>query len=168
MKSRFALIMLAFPTTLLAAEPLAPNGSNPAFEKIRSLIGSWEGVAKIDGKDLPKATRFQMVAGSTVLAAWLNEGTPHEMVTMFHMDGNDLMATHYCAAQNQPRMVLVSGNDPSQLVFKFKDGTNIHSGSGHMQQVTFIFDGANHHLEDWIYIENGREQTTRFDFRRKQ
>ena len=168
MKIRFALIMLVFPTALLAAEPLAPNGSNPAFEKMRSLIGSWEGVAKIDGKDLPKATRFQMVAGSTVLAAWLNEGTPHEMVTMFHMDGNDLMATHYCAAQNQPRMVLASGSDPNRLVFKFKDGTNIHSDSGYMREVTFIFDGARHHVEEWTFVQNGKAETTRFDFNRKQ
>ena len=160
--------MLVFPTALLAAEPVAPNGSNPAFEKMRSLIGSWEGVAKIDGKDLPKATRFQMVAGSTVLAAWLNEGTPHEMVTMFHMDGDILMATHYCAAHNQPRMVLVSGGDPNRLVFKFKDGTNIQSEAGHMQQVAFSFDTPNHHVEEWTYLEKGKEDTTRFEFKRKQ
>ena len=174
MKIRRALAILVFtarlvlPAALFAGQPLAYLAPSSAFDTMKTLMGLWEGTAREDGTDLPKTTRFQMVAGSTVLAGWLNEGTPHEMVTMFHMDGNDLMATHYCAAHNQPRMVLVSGNDPSQLVFKFKDGTNIRSGSGHMQQVTFIFDGATHHLEDWIYIENGREQTTRFDFRRKQ
>ena len=108
-----------------------------------------------------------MSAGSTVLAGWLNEGTPHEMVTMFHVDGNDLMTTHYCSAHNQPRMVLASGSDLDRLVFKFKDGTNIRPDSGHMQQVTFIFDGANHHVEEWTYVQNGKEQTTRFDFTRK-
>jgi len=173
-KTRRSLVIFVFaarlvvPAALFAGQPLAHLTPSSAFDKMKTLMGSWEGTAREGGTDLPKTTRFQMVAGSTVLAGWLNEGTAHEMVTMFHMDGNNLMATHFCAAHNQPRMVLVSGNDPNQLVFKFKDGTNIHSGSGHMQQVTFIFDGANHHLEDWIYIENGREQTTRFDFRRKQ
>jgi len=98
----------------------------------------------------------------------LDEDTPHEMITMFHMDGNNLMATHYCAAHNQPRMVLMTGGDPKRLVFKFKDGTNIQPDAGHMQQVAFIFDGANHHIEEWTYIDKGKEDTTRFDFRRKQ
>jgi hypothetical protein len=84
------------------------------------------------------------------------------------MDGNQLMATHYCAAHNQPRMVLVNGGDQNRLVFKFKDGTNIQPDAGHMQQVAFIIDGPNHHIEEWTYLQNGKEDTTRFDFRRKQ
>ena len=31
-------------------------------------------------------------------------GTPMEMVTLYHMDGAELVATHYCAMGNQPRM----------------------------------------------------------------
>lgn len=56
---------------------------------------------------------------------------------MFHPDRSDPMATHYCAAHNQPRVILVSGGDPNKLVFKFKDGTNIDPGAGHMNQVAF-------------------------------
>jgi hypothetical protein len=33
---------------------------------------------------------------------------------------------------------------------------------------TFIFDGAKRHIEEWTYLQNGKEETTRFDFRRKQ
>jgi hypothetical protein len=36
-----------------------------------------------------------------------------------------------------------------------------------MQQVTFIFNGANHHVEEWTYAQNGKEETTRFDFTHK-
>ncbi len=86
---------------------------------------------------------------------------------MFHPDGSDLMATHYCAAHNQPRMVLVPGGDANKLVFKFKDGTNIDPGSGHMNQVTFVIDAPNHHAEEWTYVEKGRETVARFDFQRK-
>ena len=25
-----------------------------------------------------------------------------------------------------------------------------------MQQVTFIFNGANHHVEEWTYVQNGK------------
>ena len=172
MRIRIVILgLLAFGSAalLLAAEEkqskIAPS---PAYDKMKTLVGAWEGTANEGGKQMPVSTRFQLVAGSSVLADWLGEGTPHEMVTMFHMDGNDLMATHYCAAHNQPRMVLMTGDDPNRLVFKFKDGTNIQANAGHMQQVAFIFDGANHHVEEWTYLQNGKEGTTRFDFRRKQ
>jgi hypothetical protein len=63
---------------------------------------------------------------------------------------------HYCSAHNQPRIVLASDSDLNRLIFKFKDGTNIGPDSGHMQQVTFIFNGANHHVEEWTYVQNGK------------
>ena len=163
------LVALGSAALLLAAEEkqskIAPS---PAYDKMKTLVGLWEGTANEGGKPMPVSTRFQLIAGSSVLASWLGEGTPHEMVTMFHMDGNDLMATHYCAAHNQPRMVLVSGGDPNRLVFKFKDGTNIQPEAIHMQQVAFIIDSPSHHIEEWTSVHNGKEETTRFDFRRKQ
>ena len=153
---------------LLADEKSAKMETSPAYEKMKTLVGSWDGTVNENGKQLQTKARFQLVAGSSVLADWLDEGTPHEMITMFHMDGDDLMATHYCAAHNQPRLVLQSGADANRLVFKFKDGTNIRPDAGYMQQVTFIFDNPNHHVEEWTYLQGGKENTTRFDFKRKQ
>ena len=154
---------------LLADEQKSKIEKNPAYDKMKTLVGSWEGLANEGNQKIPTNARFKMIADDSALMAWLNEGSKNdEMITMFHMNGNDLMATHYCAAHNQPRMVLVNGGDPDHLIFKFKDGTNIQPRGGHMQQVAFIFDGANHHIEEWTYLENGKEDTTRFDFRRKQ
>jgi hypothetical protein len=165
---RFFVVLALGSVTLLMGETMSKIASSPAFDKMKTLVGSWEGTVKEGGKQLPTNARFQLVADSSALAGWLAERTPHEMVTMFHMDGDILMATHYCAAHNQPRMVLVSGGDPNRLVFKFKDGTNIQSDAGHMQQVAFTFDTPNHHIEEWTYLEKGKEDTTRFEFRRKQ
>ena len=141
----------------------------PAFEKMQTLVGSWEGMANDEGKTYPATARFQLISDKSALAGWLGEGTPYEMVTIFHPDGTDLMATHYCAAHNQPRMVLVPGSDPNRLTFKFRDGTNIAPGDGHMQEVTFILDGPDHHVEEWAYLDHGKETPPgRFDFHRKR
>ena len=164
---KLVTIILFGSVTLLLGETMSTVAKSPAFDKMKTLVGSWEGSAMENGKPMPVSARFQLVADNSTLAGWLAEGTPYEMVTMFHMDGDTLMATHYCAAHNQPRMVLASGGDPNKLVFKFKDGTNIHSDAGHMQQVVFIFDAPNHHVEEWTNIEKGKEATSRFEFRRK-
>ena len=140
----------------------------PAFLKMQALAGSWVGTMSEDGKSKEVSARFQLISDKSALAGWLGEGTPYEMVTMFHPDGSDLIATHYCSAHNQPRMVLVPGTDPNRLVFKFRDGTNIAPGDGHMQQVTFILDGPDHHIEEWVYLDHGKEmEPGRFDFHRK-
>lgn len=143
--------------------------ANPQFDKMKTLDGSWVGGFVEGGKEYPATTRFMTVSDGSALMAWLGEGTPEEMVTIFYPDGKDLMGTHYCAAHNQPRFLAVPGDDPNRVVFKFKDGTNIGPHDGHMAGVTFIFDGPDHHMEDWTYIsKQGKESTSRFDFKRKK
>lgn len=171
MQTRIVLLttlVLGSVALLFAVEEKSKVTSSPAYDKMKTLVGSWEGTVNEGGKQLTTKARFQLISAGSAIAGWLDEGGPQEMVTMFHMDGKDLMATHYCAAHNQPRMVLVTGGDPNRLVFKFKDGTNIQPDVGHMQQVAFIFDGPDRHSEEWIYIEKGKEGTSRFDFKRKQ
>ena len=160
-------LLLLGSTAILFGETRSKVAANPAFEKMKTLAGSWKGSAEEGGKQLPANARFQIISDGSVLMAWLNERSADEMVTMFHPDGTNLMATHYCAAHNQPRMVFVQGRDPNKLVFDFKDGTNIDPDGGHMNSVAFIFDKPNHHIEEWTYIEKGKETTARFDFHRK-
>lgn len=162
------LVILALSSVaLLLAETRSKIATNPAFDKMKSLVGKWEGSAMEDGKAIPTNARFQLISDGSAVMGWLNEGVADEMVTMFHMDGSDLMATHYCSAHNQPRMVLASGGDPNKLVFRFKDGTNIGPDAGYMQQVAFVIDAPNHHSEDWTYLEKGKEAVADFDFHRK-
>ena len=165
----FVLATLLLGSTLLSGdEPSSAIAANPAFEKLKALAGSWVGTAVDGDKTFPATVRFKLVSDGSALASWLGEDTPHEMVTMFHPDGPDLVATHYCSAHNQPRMVLLPGTDPNRLVFRFKDGTNIHPGDGHMQQLAVVFDAPDHHIEEWTYFEQGKElPASRFDFHRK-
>ena len=163
----YLILLIASIAWLVAAETGSKVPTNPAFEKMKSLVGKWEGTALEDGKSISTNARFQLISDGSALMGWLNEGSADEMVTMFHMDGADLMATHYCAAHNQPRMVLAAGGEATKLVFKFKDGTNIGPGAGYMHQVTFTIDGPDRHSEDWTYLDKGKETVAHFDFKRK-
>ncbi len=162
-KPPLAIFLLGSVTLLSAGDTASKVTGEEAFEKMKTLVGSWEGTVAsgIQSAD------FQLIANSSVIMSRLSGGMPHDMHTMFHLDGSDLMATHYCAMRNQPRFVLVSAGDANKLVFEFKDGTNIKPGEVHMNRVVFIIDGANHHVEEWTYVANGEEKTTRSDFRRK-
>ncbi len=163
------LLVVVLASVALADEHKSAVAPNASFDKMKSLDGSWTGTMAEAGKEFPATARFVEVSDGSALMGWLGEGTPEEMVTIFHMDGSTLMATHYCAAHNQPRFTAVPGDTPNQIVFQFKDGTNLSPHHGHMQAVTFTFDGSDHHTEDWEYVDgNGTVTTGHFDFKRKK
>ena len=62
---------------------------------------------------------------------------------MYHLEGEDLVLTHYCALGNQPRMRLdTSHSTAGELRFEFTGGGNLdakkdtHIHSGRIQLVT--------------------------------
>ena len=147
----------------------APEFGNTVFAKIRSLAGDWEGGVVHDGNLMPAATTFRLVSDNSAVMGDLAPGTPHEMITMFHMDGKDLLATHYCSHHNQPRLRAVPSTGPNVIEFVFKDATNLAGPADpHMIGVKFTIPDANHHVEEWTALENGRPVTLRFEFHRKE
>ena len=160
---------LAFAAIALPQASNAPKPSATAtFDKLKSLVGEWQGTMDEGGQQMPASASFRLVSHGSALMQVLGAGSPYEMVTMFHMDHSDVLATHYCASHNQPRFRLVPSSEPDVVTFDFKDATNLASPSApHMLGIKITFLDANHHYEDWKSIENGKTSTGRFDFRRK-
>ncbi len=121
----------------------------PEWQKLKTLVGQWEGFMEQDGKQLPTAVEVRMTGGGSAIMHWMSKDTPYEMVTMIHPDGKRLLATHYCGSHNQPRMALVPSKAANELKFDFVDGTNIAPGDLHMKSVVFVFNDADHHEERW-------------------
>jgi hypothetical protein len=121
----------------------------PEWQKLKSLVGQWEGVFEEGGKQMPATADVRMTGDGSAIVHVMGRDTPYEMVTMIHPDGKRLLATHYCAAHNQPRMALVPSKAPNQVSFEFVDGTNIGPGESHMKGVVFTFVDADHHEEAW-------------------
>src|SRR5262245_6874263 len=76
-------------------------------------------------------------AGSAVVHTY-RQGSPGEMETVFHMDGSNLLLTHYCALQNAPVLQFVKSDKPGELKFVFKGGTNFDPKvDAHLHESTF-------------------------------
>ena len=150
-----------------------PKAANPAFERLRGLEGEWVGKAYHSeggqqASNDTKVTYHVSGAGSTVMET-LFPGTPHEMVTMYHMDGKDLILTHYCAAGNQPTLRAAPMTDGKTLSFDFVRGTNMKNSDMHMHSVTFTFADDDHLRSVWTSQTDGKpgEQAV-FDLTRKK
>jgi len=142
---------------------------NPAFETLKSLEGTWTGKANPGGGEAFEATVVYKVTGAgSALEERLFPGTDHEMVTMYHLDGDDVVLTHYCAAGNQPRMKLATA-DGKALAFAFAGGTNIKAGEMHMHDAKITLVDADHLKAEWTAWVGGKaDHTTIFELTRKK
>lgn len=128
-------------------QSVVPN--TPEWQKLKTLVGQWEGSMEEGGQKMPADVEVRMTGDGSAIMHVMGKDSPYEMVTMIHPDGKQILATHYCAAHNQPRMRLVPSKAANQLAFEFVDGTNIGPGEGHMKSVVFTFVDADHHEEAW-------------------
>jgi hypothetical protein len=84
------------------------------------------------------------------------------VLTVYHLDGDRLLLTHYCMLDNQPRMQAREFNRESgELRFEFLDATNLKEAeAGHMHNATMRFVDDDHFVSEWDFYENGRRKTT--------
>jgi hypothetical protein len=143
---------------------IAPGrAANPAgFESIKSLVGDWTGKS---GDGSPVKVNFQLVSGGTAVMETMH-AEKEDMVTMYYPDGSNVMMTHYCMANNQPRM-RASGTDASKLSFEYVDATNLSSAeAGHMKGLMVTMKDKDHISETWTWSENGQEKSDTFPLER--
>ena len=155
-----AVVLISLSTVGLAQSDAQKSDAQKSFDKLKTLAGSWEGhvttvppEADIEGK-LVQATLRVTSMGNALMHEMTGAGRPDDPITMLYLDGDRLLLTHYCDAGNRPRMVGKMSPDEKTVEFDFLDV----SGStqyGHMHHVVFTFLDANHHSEDWTYMNPG-------------
>jgi hypothetical protein len=156
-------IAIATLTILLSANFVAAEtDAHKSFDLLKNMEGKWSGKNQ---QGQPIEVTFRMTAGGSALMSEIHGHGPENMITMFHMDGDRLLMTHYCGAGNQPRMKVIS-SDAKSVSFEFFDGTNIGPGDGHMQHVTFYEPDSDHHTEEWVFLDHGKEMKELFTLER--
>jgi len=155
--------MLLLVTSTVA---FAQLDAQKSFTQLKALAGNWEGK---NSQGMPLEVTFRDTAGGSALMSEIHGHGPENMISMFHMDGpNRLMLTHYCGSGNQPRMQATVSPDGKTFSFDFVDATNLASpDAGHMQHVVFTIVDANHHTEDWTFLDHGKQMKEFFDLHRK-
>jgi hypothetical protein len=162
-----ALAAALLPTLAAADGPPAARAPSAALSRLRGLAGEWSGNAKGHGDPMPTHASIKVVSGGSAVMLVTDPGTQHEMVTLFHDDDGALLATHYCAAMNQPRMKAKPSPEGDRLVFEFQDGTNLEANPGHMQRLALVLPDARHQVQEWTFAApDGKEQTMTMELTR--
>jgi len=143
--------------TLALAAPAAagPADGKAAFERLKSLVGDWQGAVTPTGQ--PAAIRYELGSGGTIVRELLFPGTEHEMLNVYHLVDGQLVATHYCAMGNQPHFKLQAAT-ADELVFAFAGGTNfVPEKDPHIHDGRIKFVAADRIEEDWTAFAAGKQ-----------
>jgi hypothetical protein len=114
--------------------------TNAGLEKMKKLAGTWLAADK-DGKPTDQVgSIIKVTAGGSAVHETLFPGQPQEMVSVYTVEGPDLIMTHYCVLGNQPRMKADPNSSADQIVFKFAGGGNLDPATDkHMHDATLTF-----------------------------
>ena len=156
-----------------AQKPVAQSEAQKSFDRMKTLAGSWEGRVTTDmpqaaaavEKTPMKVSIRATSRGNALLHEMTSAGSPDDPITMFYLEGDRLLLTHYCDAGNRPRMAATTSPDGRTVKFDFLDiaGSNLQQ---HMQHAAFTFIDADHHTEDWTFMMNDKPIHAHFDLRR--
>jgi hypothetical protein len=160
------IVLVAF---LAAAAPRSLTGqesikSEAAFKQLRSLVGDWQGVYE----GTPIKVRYSVTADGSALMLEEQPGDSTAMVTMFTVDGDHLIATHYCSARNQPQMVTSDpGNLDKGITFSLLRVTGLKTPEDwHNTGLTVRQEDPDHLTHQWSYLYKGSSGTRVFRFTR--
>jgi hypothetical protein len=159
MKITYLLIanLLLAAMVVHAASPNSQRAPGPAaFARLKTLLGDWEADTQMGKARL----NYELIAGGTAIVERETAEKMPAMLTVYHLDGDRLLLTHYCMAGNQPRMqARVFNPESGELEFQFLDATNLTTpGAGHMHNVKFRFVDNNHLATEWEFYENGQRK----------
>jgi hypothetical protein len=140
------------------------------LERLKQLEGTWGGDGGTLGGDSNSVVHeFRVVAGGTVVMEIMDPEGERE-INMYHVDGTDVVMTHYCGGGSQPRLKLDRSRASSETMsFVFFDATNLENPAEdrHIHAHRLVFVGANR-MESWwtVYKEGGEVAKSRFTLER--
>jgi hypothetical protein len=155
-----AVIMMAATASRIAAVEKSP--AEAAFERLKSLVGTWETVEKASRRS--GVATYTLTGGGKVVIEMMGG-----MATAYHLDKGTLILTHYCGAGNQPRMrAKTVDNDGRRIGFEMFDITNHPSPDSYYSSaldVRFAGDGT----AELAYrgMTAGRESTQTFQLMKR-
>lgn len=158
---RLAILSLLFVPPAL----LAQSSAQKTLDRFKSMVGTWQGKSPSGGT---YEVNYRLAAGGTAVMTDMNMADD-EMVSMYYVDGDQLLMTHFCPTNNQPRMKAVISADLNMVTFDFLDATNLASPqAGHMHRAVFVFSDSGHYSEEWTWKHEGKDSKMYFEMQRKK
>ena len=184
------IITITIPAlVLLMSQVIADMTSLDHYRTLSLLQGEWKlspaaqqeggatkkGPAKKMLNSKKTAMSFKVIGKGSTVQENLLPGTSKEMATMYHCnkfnDCSQIKATHYCAKQNQPELVIdYRQSSPTTIVMNCGENSALcNSVEDHVHNIKHELSQDNNHLKtSYISFINGKyAKTSIYHFDRK-
>lgn len=165
------LICLLAPAAAVLAQDNPPKTASPqsdakkAFAKLKTLTGSWQGTVM----NIPINFTIRVASSGTAILHEGNtskEGPPKNEITMFYVEGDRLLATHYCDAGNRSHWEGKMSPDGKAIEFSFIEVTGSTRG-GYLKDMVITMIDADHHIGAFTFVmSDGKPISLRGEFQR--
>jgi hypothetical protein len=143
------------------------------FDRVAKLQGEWiqdMTPAEIAEHGQPQTSVITLTSNGSVVRDIMFVGSPHEMTNIYHMDGDELVFVHYCAAGNQPKCEASMDDQraSNQIYFELDEVSNLGSADEHyMGDLTLTFIDDNHYVQEWSNHAAGKVSPMVIKWKRK-
>jgi hypothetical protein len=141
------------------------SDAKKALEKMKTLAGSWEGTIM----DIPINFTIRAASSGTAILHEGNTsaaGPPKNEITMFYVNGDRLLATHYCDAGNRSNMEGKLSADGKAIEFSFLEVVGPTRG-GYLKDMMLTMIDADHHTVGFTFVmPDGKPIQLRGEFQR--
>lgn len=107
-----------------------PSTSAMRFESIASLKGEWQ----VQEHAALRIVFESTAGGSVIVERWMRGEQMHSL-TIYHLDGERLIATHYCPQGNQPRLA-ATASDNGEIRYTFLDATGLDATESYQHDLS--------------------------------
>ena len=142
--------------SVAAVDTQTKSAAVQGFERLKALEGEWVDADGTFGAKGAVAVTYKVTGGGNAVVETFPVNTPYEMVTIYHLDGDQVTLTHYCTSNTQPRMQS-KGLAGNVLTFDFAGGANIDPAkTSHMHSAKLEFVSADEIRATWDNWQNGK------------
>jgi hypothetical protein len=143
--------------TAPAADPKATPLGPVVFKQLSTLVGDWESTSA----DRNVKVSYRMTANNSVVVETWTMSPTRESMTLYALDGDQLLLTHFCPQGNQPRLRLNGVDKQGRYQFVFQDGTNLQNKDAeHEHAVWLKIDSSELFTRGETYIPNTERRIT--------
>lgn len=141
----------------IAAEDPNTSDAKSSFEIIKGLAGDWIIANPEDEEKGKVAFTYKVVTASNAVLETYHPGRPDEEITVYNMDGGDLVLTHYCSLGPQSRMRAPGQVSANSITFEFDSVTNMKTpGDAHIHSMALTIADADHIKTTWTMHRDGQ------------
>lgn len=129
------------------------------FSALSLLVGDWEGSYR---SGLHHQVNYQLIANDSALVETWHMSPTRKSMTIYTIDGERLLATHYCPQGNQSRLVLMEKDAENKYQFRFTDGTNLQNPKASHQHAFWLsINSPTSFTRSETYLKNTKKHSAK-------